>query len=202
MCVRRHRKARLCCLAVVVLGFATAQAAEPVSIESLLNEMIDRDSVARFPETDFRLKQHSSYSRASKTPDDPEGWFMNHDFNRSPQDKNFIRIEENNGQKEWVLMDHEGAGAIVRTWMPFRSVPENSLIRFYLDGAERAGARRECLHVAQWHGAHSLSAGPLVAAFGGFLLSDSLCQALQGHGDRTSRSSFSSPSGNMPKELR
>ena len=125
-----------CCLAMTALGFATAQAAEPVSIESLLNEMTDRDSVARFPETDFRLKQHSSYSRESKTPDDPEGWFMNHDFNRSPKDENFIRIEEINGQKEWVLMDHEGAGAIVRTWMPFRSVPENSLIRFYLDGAE------------------------------------------------------------------
>ena len=70
-----------------------------ITIESLLNEMIDRDSVARFPETDFRLKQHSSYSRESKTPDDPEGWFMNHDFNKSPQDKNFIRIEENQGQK-------------------------------------------------------------------------------------------------------
>jgi hypothetical protein len=98
--------------------------------------MTDRDSVARIPETDFRLKQHSSYSRESRTPDDPEGWFMNHDFNRSPRDKNFIRIEEINGQKEWVLMDHEGAGAIVRTWMPFRSVPENSLIRFYFDGAE------------------------------------------------------------------
>ncbi len=127
---------QLRCLALACVCVSTAKAGEPITIESLLTEMTDRDSVARFPETDFRLKQHSSYSRESRTPDDPEGWFMNHDFNRSPQDKNFIRIEEINGQKEWVLMDHEGAGAIVRTWMPFRSVPENSLIRFYFDGAE------------------------------------------------------------------
>lgn len=91
-----------------------------VSIESLLDEMVDRDAVARFPEKDFRLKQESSYNRASISPEDTVGWFTNHDMNPKDTDTNFIRIEENNGQKEWVLMDHEGAGAIVRTWMPFR----------------------------------------------------------------------------------
>jgi hypothetical protein len=35
--------------------------------------MIDRDLVARYPEKDFRLKQHSSYNRDSKTPDEPKG---------------------------------------------------------------------------------------------------------------------------------
>ena len=48
-----------------------------VSIESLLSEMIDHDSVARFPENNFRLRQTSSYNVASKTPDDPKGWFKN-----------------------------------------------------------------------------------------------------------------------------
>ena len=60
-------------VALAALGFTAARAAEPVSIESLLDEMVDRDSVARFPEQDFRLKQHSSYNRASKTPDEPNG---------------------------------------------------------------------------------------------------------------------------------
>lgn len=133
------RGATWCCLLVAALSFSAARAAEPVSIESLLTEMLDRDSVARFPVQNFRLRQHSSYNRASKTPDDPEGWFANGDFNRPPKGKNFIRTEENNGQKEWVLMDHEGAGAIVRTWMPWHSANKggtNITMRIYLDGAD------------------------------------------------------------------
>ncbi|QEG24892.1 glycoside hydrolase family 172 protein [Mariniblastus fucicola] len=110
-----------------------------VSIESLLEEMVDRDAVARFPTNNFRLKQHSSYNRASKSPDEPKGWFANHDYNRSPKDKNFIRIEEKDGKKEWVLMDHTGAGAIVRSWMPWQNQTKpgsNITMRIYLDGSD------------------------------------------------------------------
>jgi hypothetical protein len=124
-------------LASVVL-FSCATENKTISIESLLHEMVDRDAVARFPQKDFRLKQESSYNRASTSPEDTVGWFTNHDFNNNDKDSNFIRIEEINGQKEWVLMDHKGAGAIVRTWMPFRSTKKpktNSIIKFYLDGA-------------------------------------------------------------------
>ncbi len=123
----------------VALSALTAAAQTPVSIESLLSEMVDRESVARYPEADFRLKQHSSYNRASKTPDEPEGWFTNKDFNSKPDDRNFIRIEENNGRKEWVLMDHQGPGAIVRTWMPWRNPKHAGTdinMRIYLDGAD------------------------------------------------------------------
>jgi hypothetical protein len=115
-------------------------AQEPVTIESLLHEMVDRDAVARFPETDFRLKQHSSYNRASKTPDEPKGWFANQDYNpKKLNTHNFIRIEENNGRKEWVLMDHQAPGVIVRTWMPWLNQKKpgtNITMRIYLDGAE------------------------------------------------------------------
>ena len=72
------------------------RASDPITIESLLNEMVNRDSLARFPETNFRLKQHSSYNRASVSPDDEAGWFANGDFNKGTKAKNFIRIEENN----------------------------------------------------------------------------------------------------------
>ncbi|WP_442506798.1 glycoside hydrolase family 172 protein [Novipirellula sp. SH528] len=125
--------------AVMALSVLVAQAQEPVSIESLLNEMVDRDAVACYPEKDFRLKQHSSYNRASKTPDGPAGWFNNKDNNTSAKDKCFVRIEENNGRKEWVLMEHEGPGAIVRTWMPWRGHSNASTdvnMRIYLDGAD------------------------------------------------------------------
>ena len=46
----------------------SAQVKEPVSIESLLHEMVDRESVARFPEPNFRLKQQSSFNRAIEDP--------------------------------------------------------------------------------------------------------------------------------------
>ncbi|NND07633.1 MAG: DUF2961 domain-containing protein [Saprospiraceae bacterium] len=100
--------------------------------------MIDRDVVSRFPEKDFRLRQESSYNRASKTPEDTVGWFANKDYNRKEDDHNFIRIEEHNGDKEWVLMDHQSPGAIVRTWMPYlnpRDPSTTNIIKIYLDGA-------------------------------------------------------------------
>lgn len=124
------------CVALATLGLTVAQAAEVVSVESLLTEMVNRDAVARFPAPDFRLKQHTSYNRASVSPDDEAGWFANGDFNKGAKARNFIRIEENNGRKEWVMMDHQGPGAIVRSWQPFMSTPKGKILRIYLDGAE------------------------------------------------------------------
>ncbi|WP_145081426.1 glycoside hydrolase family 172 protein [Aureliella helgolandensis] len=100
--------------------------------------MLDRDSLARFPKQDFRLKQASSYDRLSKTPDEPKGWFSNVDRSTSDKQKNFVRTEENNGRKEWVVMEDKGAGAITRVWVPWPNQlkPEtDTVIRFYLDGA-------------------------------------------------------------------
>jgi hypothetical protein len=125
-----------------ILSFCSVQdqQKEAVTIESLLNNMVDREAIARFPQTPFLLKQQSSYNRASVTPDEPKGWFTNNDFNSKETDHNFLRIEENDGVKEWVLMEHEGAGAIVRTWMPWRSTKNPNVdvqIRIYLDGSEK-----------------------------------------------------------------
>ncbi|MCP5535225.1 MAG: DUF2961 domain-containing protein [Akkermansiaceae bacterium] len=128
----------VCIACSVLLGMGSLQAAAPVSMESLLHEMVDRDAVSRFPGSDFRLKQESSYSRKSKTPDDAKGWFNNKDNNTSADHDSFIRIDEVNGEKEWVLMDHKGAGTLVRTWMPFRNIgkPTTDIqIRVYIDGA-------------------------------------------------------------------
>ena len=123
---------------------------QTISMQSLLKEMIDRDAVAKFPQNNFRLKQESSYNRASKTPKDSVGWFTNHDYNSKPQEDNefidsqegnFIRIEEHDGKKEWVIMDDKGPGALVRTWMPFLNPKDpstTSIIKIYLDGASEA----------------------------------------------------------------
>jgi hypothetical protein len=133
-------------LSILTLLFLTifschkiSQNKHKITISNLLLEMVDRDKIANFPESSFKLKQESSYNRASKTPEDKKGWFNNKDHNSNKKDHNFIRVEENNGQKEWVLMDHKGAGAIVRTWMPFRNASNsktNSIIKFYFDGSK------------------------------------------------------------------
>ena len=106
--------------------------AKVVSLASLLDEMVDREAVARWPHPEFTLKQASSYERDSKTPDDADGWFANHDWSW------FLRSEENNGRKEWVLIDVEGPGAIVRMWAasqrPVGNEPKG-MLRFYIDGA-------------------------------------------------------------------
>ena len=136
------------CTALLVLVYAQIASAderldEVVSMDSLLHEMVSRDAVARFPQYNFRLKQQSSYNRASTTPEpprnEPKGWFTNHDYNSNDRDKNFIRIEENGGRKEWVLMEDDGPGAIVRSWMPWKGQNKStssSIIRIYLDGEE------------------------------------------------------------------
>ena len=98
-----------------------------VSIESLLNEMVDRNELARFPNPAFVCKQFSSYDRASIAKDQP-GWFANNDCSM------FVRVEKVNGRTEYVMMDTEGPGAIVRFWMTFGG--RNSgrgTMRIYID---------------------------------------------------------------------
>ena len=127
-----------CCLVAAALGYTPARAAESVSIESMLDEMIDRDAVARFPQFNFRLRQQSSYDRRSKTPDDRDGWFANKDHTSQ-----FVRVETKGGRREWVLMEHDGPGVLVRSWMPDKRVPSggrtpvNATVRIYLDGEGR-----------------------------------------------------------------
>ena len=130
-------------------------AAEPITIESLLQEMIDRDSVARFPSHDFRLKQASSFDRKSKTPEDPEGWFANFDRSTNEQHHNYVRSEVNHGRTEWVVMEDEGAGAITRFWVPWKNQLEPGteiIIRFYLDGASEPAIEGNMFELFQGKG--------------------------------------------------
>src|SRR5690242_6909236 len=61
-----------------------------VSIKSLLNEMTSYESVARWPQPGYILKQASSYDRKSVSPGKP-GWFANADASQ------YIRTEEKDG---------------------------------------------------------------------------------------------------------
>ena len=124
------KSSSLFCFAMIlfVAGFArTAGAEEPaITLQSLLRELIDYDHLARWPDPPFTCKQASSYDRASKTPDDPKGWFANGDQNQ------FIREEKVGGHVEKVMMDADGPGAIVRFWITCGDEKEGK-IRIYLD---------------------------------------------------------------------
>jgi len=116
-------------LLVVLLVTCATPTWSAVTLESLLNEMVDRESLARLPVVEYRCLQASSYDRAQKTAAEPKGWFANNDHEQ------FIRTEENDGRKEWVIMEHTGPGAITRFWLPLKPQNGNQIIRFYFDGA-------------------------------------------------------------------
>lgn len=116
--------------ACVALAAGAASASE-VSLRSLLEEMVDRDAIARRPSPAYLCLQASSHDRKQVSPDDPAGWFANADHDQ------FLRIEERGGRKEWVILDHEGPGAIVRFWTPLWNKRTQTVIRFYLDGSDR-----------------------------------------------------------------
>ncbi|MBN1984958.1 MAG: DUF2961 domain-containing protein [Prolixibacteraceae bacterium] len=101
-----------------------------ITLESLLDEMTDRTVVTRFPQQHYTLKQFSSYDRKSVSPDDKD-WWANADYTQ------FIREEENNGRREFVLFDADGPGAVVRFWMTFAGEGAiDGTLRIYIDGNE------------------------------------------------------------------
>lgn len=113
-------------VAVVITLTAGTIFAKTVTFESLLNEMVDRTDRASFPSPAYTCKQASSYDQHSVAPDKP-GWFANNDRSY------FVRSEKNDGREEWVMMDAEGPGAIVRWWVT--SGAYVGTVRVYLDGA-------------------------------------------------------------------
>ena len=114
-----------CVLSFLLAGIPSSNFAQSVSLHSLLEEMADRTNLTYFPEIPYELKQFSSYNRKSISPDST-GWFANNDMSH------FLRIESNNGRREFVMFDADGPGAIVRWWMTFYKA-QNGVIRIYLD---------------------------------------------------------------------
>ncbi|MEA1886755.1 MAG: glycoside hydrolase family 172 protein [Bacteroidota bacterium] len=107
--------------------------------------MTDRQNMTKFPDPYYHLKQFSSYDRRSVKPGE-EGWFANADYTQ------FIREEENNGRREFVLFDHEGPGAIVRWWMTFAGAGSyDGTVRIYLDGNEDPFIEDNILKVLSGH---------------------------------------------------
>ena len=63
--------------------------------------MIDRERIATVPAPHYVCRQFSSYDRDTVGVDKP-GWFANWDRSQ------FVRVEENDGRKEYVMLDADG----------------------------------------------------------------------------------------------
>ncbi len=139
---------------ILCVGSMTARpvlGAETVTLKSLLEEMVDRDVIAQLPDPAYTCKQASSYDRHSTDPG-LATWWANMDRSY------FVRVEENNGRKEHVLMDEKGPGVIVRFWATWHGPGggpfSNGILRFYLDGQEKPAI--------EGHAAEIISRGGLV----------------------------------------
>jgi hypothetical protein len=111
----------------MIAGPTVAVAAPTIiTLKTLLQEMADRDALAKIPAPAYRQLQGSTYNRASVARDqakqDTAGWFADSDGIYS------IRRETSN---EHVVMEHNGPGCITKLWTPF----------FYYSFANRTGPR-------------------------------------------------------------
>ncbi len=107
---------------------ATAVGAGAIDFGGLLTEMLARSRIAEFPEPAFVCKQASSYNRKSKEPG-AVGWFATDDYS------NFRGHEQVDGRREWVMLDVDGPGVIVRWWIT--QYKYDGTIRVYLDGSDK-----------------------------------------------------------------
>jgi hypothetical protein len=121
-------------LFIFVVHCVSSQDQHTISLKSLLKEMVDMSSVARWAQPEYTMSQASSYDRHSVSPDLP-GWFANDDNNQ------FIRREQKPGHTEYVMMDANGPGAIVRFWLTMQS--GEGRLRIYFDNEEKASIQIE-----------------------------------------------------------
>ncbi|UCG27231.1 MAG: DUF2961 domain-containing protein, partial [Bacteroidales bacterium] len=118
---------QLCIMLPGILLFLFSCTSEKITLESLLEEMTDREGLTYFPDPYYTIRQFSSYDRNSIAPDG-EGWFANRDYTQ------FIREETVEGRREYVLFDADGPGAIVRYWMTFAGAgASEGTLRIYID---------------------------------------------------------------------
>ena len=99
---------------------------DKVTLDSLVEEMVDRRELSYYPQQVFRHQQFSSYNRASVSPD-KDGWYENFDMSH------FLRVDTMDGRREFVMLDAAGPGAVVRWWMTFYKA-QSGMLRVYIDG--------------------------------------------------------------------
>ena len=121
------RKVILAIIFGSLFGFSQVSPAQQIDFGTLLEDMIDRSKIAEFPSPEFLCKQCSSYNRETVAVGKP-GWFANADSSF------FYGYEDVDGRREWIMMDVDGPGAVVRWWLTQQKF--DGTIRIYLDGSD------------------------------------------------------------------
>ncbi len=107
----------------------------PVTIGSLLDEMVSLKRLTFLPEPGYRTIQFSSYDRRSQSPSD-SGWFANEDgFGGEPLPgfEEVIKEPDSTGIGEYLICDIQSPGVIQRLW----TASITGSIRFFLDDADK-----------------------------------------------------------------
>ncbi|HEV3165439.1 MAG TPA: glycoside hydrolase family 172 protein [Isosphaeraceae bacterium] len=118
----------LTCGLVLAITAPLRAADQTVTVESLLERMIDLRWLAQTPSPGELEFQFSSYDRKSRlvadTIADP---FANNDRGH------YLRVEGSGDAREWVLADADGPGYVSRIW----SANPDGELRIYIDGSPR-----------------------------------------------------------------
>lgn len=94
-----------------VLGSLTAQEAVRLDYPQLLQRLVDVDWLWQRPAAGERCVQFSSYDRRSdKGPGNVDDWYANDDRGK------YLRVEDRDGRKEFVMVDVDGPGVLSRLW--------------------------------------------------------------------------------------
>jgi hypothetical protein len=126
--------ARLLAAFACCLGLVRTQEHEPperptapvLEYSQLLRRLVEVDWLWQAPIPGERCVQWSSYDRAShQGPADHAAWYANNDRGQH------LRVEENNGAKEFVMVDTKGPGCVARIW----SANPQGTLYFDVDGA-------------------------------------------------------------------
>lgn len=115
---------------VVGITLLAVPAYAELTLEHFLDQMTDLEALTTMPDPYYTTKQFSSWDRRSTDPEvkTDENWFGNWDRGR------YLRKDERGGETEYVLMEADGPGVIVRFWSANPADAGN--VRFYVDGAD------------------------------------------------------------------
>lgn len=99
-------------LALVLSAAACLSAQAPqLTYADLLRRVVEPDWLWQPPPAGERCVQFSSYDRSSdKGPGDHAAWYGNGDRGQ------YLRVDERDGHKEYVMVDCDGPGCIARIW--------------------------------------------------------------------------------------